>query len=161
MTVDEIKRTYSMRDIVERYGIKVNRAGFCNCPFHQGDRTASLKIYKDSFHCFGCNTNGDIFTFVQKYENCDFKTAFYSLGGIYEKPTKSSQTALYRARKAQEKRQREELKIKEKQTANNTLIHAARELFLQAQPLSGDWWYYLDIYHMAIIKDINMEGGIK
>ena len=40
----EIKNTYSMRDIVERYGFHPNRAGFISCPFHQGDRTPSLKV---------------------------------------------------------------------------------------------------------------------
>ena len=161
MTVEEIKQAYSMREIVERYGIRVNRAGFCNCPFHKGDRTASLKIYKDSYHCFGCNSNGDIFTFIQNMDNCDFKTAFYSLGGEYQKPTKASKTALYRLEQAKKKRAKEERKIKEKIVRNNTLIHASRELFKQSEPLSDDWWYYMDIYHMALIKDINMEGGGK
>ena len=161
MTKEEIKQTYSMRETVERYGIMVNRAGFCNCPFHKGDRTASLKIYKDSYHCFGCNSNGDIFTFIQNMDNCDFKTAFYSLGGEYQKPTKASKTALYRLEQAKKKREKEEQKIKEKIIRNNTLIHASRELFKQSEPLSDDWWYYMDIYHMALIKDINMEGGGK
>jgi len=161
MTKEEIKQTYSMREIVERYGIRVNRAGFCNCPFHKGDRTASLKIYKDSYHCFGCNSNGDIFTFIQNMDNCDFKTAFYSLGGEYQKPTKASKTALYRLEQARKNKEKEEQKIKEKIVRNNTLIHASRELFKQSEPLSDDWWFYMDIYYMALIKDINMEGGGK
>ena len=44
-------------------------------PFHYGDHTASLKIYKDSFYCFGCGASGDIFDFVMRMERCDFKTA--------------------------------------------------------------------------------------
>ena len=81
MTVDDLKEQYSMRDIVERYGFRPDRGGFINCPFHTGDRTASLKIYKDSFYCFGCAEHGDIFNFVMKMDDCDFKTAFKSLGG--------------------------------------------------------------------------------
>ena len=46
MTVEEIKQTYSMRDILDRYGIHVNRSSFASCPFHTGDRTPSLKVYK-------------------------------------------------------------------------------------------------------------------
>lgn len=81
MTKEEIKATTSMTDVVERYGFRPNRAGFINCPFHDGDRTASLKIYPDSFHCYGCGAHGDIFDFVRLAERCDFKTAFRILGG--------------------------------------------------------------------------------
>lgn len=158
MTVDEIKATYSMRNIVERYGFHLNRAGFISCPFHTGDRSPSLKIYQKDFHCHACGANGDIFTFVQKMDNCDFKTAFYSLGGIYQKATDNSKIALYRLQKAKEKREREEQKAKRDKAANDTLIHASRELMRQSNPLSDAWWYYMDIYYMAIIKDINMEG---
>ena len=49
MTKDEIKEQYSMRDIVEQYDFHPNRAGFISCPFHSGDRTPSMKIYKKTF----------------------------------------------------------------------------------------------------------------
>lgn len=29
------------------------------CPFH-ADRTPSLKLYGDHFHCFGCGAHGDV-----------------------------------------------------------------------------------------------------
>lgn len=75
MDKEQIKQTYSMGDVVLRYGLHVNRAGFINCPFHSGDRSASLKIYPDSFYCFGCGAGGDIFAFVERMEGCDFKEA--------------------------------------------------------------------------------------
>ena len=90
MTVEEIKATYSMRHIVERYGFHPTRAGFIPCPFHSGDRQASLKVYDRDFHCHACNTHGDIFDFVMLMDDVDFKTAFQSLGGEYQKPTFSS-----------------------------------------------------------------------
>ena len=46
------------------------------CPFHT-DRRASMSIddEKGLFHCFGCNTSGDIFSWLMiKYE-LDFKEA--------------------------------------------------------------------------------------
>ena len=159
MDVEEIKRTHSMRSVVESYGIKINRNGFCCCPFHK-EKTPSMKIYKDSFHCFGgCGANGDIFKFVQMMDKCDFKTAFMSLGGTYEKPTKESRIALYRIEKAKIKREHEKQKKKELIVRNNTLIHASRELMRQSEPLSDDWWYYMDIYHMALLKDKMYEEG--
>lgn len=104
MTVEEIKQQNTMRDVVARYGIEVNRSGFCKCPFHN-EKTASMKIYKDSFYCFGCHAGGDIFTFIQKIEGVDFKTAFESLGGTYEqRKTFSSRLALYKAIKKTEQK---------------------------------------------------------
>lgn len=161
MTAEEIKQAHSMRSIVDRYSIKVNRQGMCSCPFHGADRKPSMKIYKDSYYCFTCQRTGDIFSFIQEMDNCDFKTAFYSLGGEYQKPNKASRTALYRLKKAQEKREREAQKIKDDKFQNSMLIHAYRELLKKQTPLSEDWWYYLDKYEMAIIKDINMEGGVS
>ena len=46
MDKETIKQQYSMRDVLSRYGMVPNRAGFINCPFHPKDRTASMKIYK-------------------------------------------------------------------------------------------------------------------
>ena len=86
MTVDEIKSAYSMRDVLLKYGFQVGRDGFCSCMLHEGDHTASFKVYPDSFHCYGCGKGGDIINWVQEYLHCDFKTAFYELGGSYERP---------------------------------------------------------------------------
>lgn len=46
------------------------------CPFHQED-TASFYVYPDSqtFHCFGCQRHGDVFTWVMEMENLDFRGA--------------------------------------------------------------------------------------
>ena len=45
MTSEEIKATYSMRDILTKCGLPApNRAGFCHCPFHKGDREPSMKF---------------------------------------------------------------------------------------------------------------------
>jgi DNA primase len=46
------------------------------CPFHE-DRRPSMNVIpsKQIFHCFVCQTGGDVFTFVQKYHNMDFREA--------------------------------------------------------------------------------------
>ncbi len=139
MTKEEIKSTYSMREIVERYGLNPNRAGFIHCPFHKGDHDASMKIYKDSYHCFGCGANGDIFTFIQRMDNCDFKTAFYSLGGTYEKPTFQSKLSVYRLKKQEEQRKKEEIKLKRKKELNNMLIDIYRDWMKKSEPFSDVW----------------------
>ena len=85
MTKEELKNTYSMKDVIGKYGLFLNRAGFVSCPFHYGDHTASLKIYKDSFYCFGCGASGDIFDFVMRMERCDFKKMCIRDRNRYEK----------------------------------------------------------------------------
>jgi len=83
MTVEEIKQQISMPDLVKRYGIQIHRGGMVSCPFH-ADRHPSMQIKTDRFTCYSCGAHGDIFTFTQMMDGCDFKDAFLSLGGTYE-----------------------------------------------------------------------------
>ena len=126
MTSEEIKEQYSMQDIVLRYNLYPNRASFIKCPFHTGDNTASMKIYKDSFYCFGCGANGDIFSFVQQMEKCDFKTAFSILGGTYNRPSFSSKMAVYRAQKQAGMRMKMQQRKEDEKHLCNMLIGAYR-----------------------------------
>lgn len=139
MTVEELKSTYSMMIIVERYGFHPTRAGFIPCPFHQGDRTPSLKVYEKDFHCHACGANGDIFTFVQMIEDVDFKEAFLILGGTYEKPTFSSRLAVYRSRKRQEMVRKEQERQQEKKDLNNSLISIYRRYMERSEVFSDVW----------------------
>lgn len=96
MTSEEIKQTYSMRDILNKCGLpQPNRSGFIQCPFHKGDREASMKIYDKDFNCFGCGANGDIFTFIEMFYGISFKEAFRMLGGGYDPSFKSSNDVLH------------------------------------------------------------------
>lgn len=139
MNSEEIKQQYSMKDIVEQYGFKPNRAGFISCPFHTGDRSPSMKIYPKDFHCHACGANGDIFTFIQMIDNVDFKTAFQSLGGTYEKPTFSSNLAIYHAQKKKEERARASEKLKRRKELNNILIDVYRDYANRSEPFSEIW----------------------
>ena len=93
--IDDIKRDHPMPEVVRQYGIKINRTGFCRCPFHN-ERTASMKIYAQSFYCFGCGAGGDVIDFVRLYERCDFKTAFRMLGGEFDNHTKKHALSAYK-----------------------------------------------------------------
>jgi len=55
-------------EIAEKLGIKIKK-DMCVCPFH-ADGKPSLKFYPEtnSFYCFGCNSGGDVLTFIQHME---------------------------------------------------------------------------------------------
>lgn len=139
MTSEEIKAAYSMRDVVEQYGFHPNRAGFICCPFHQGDRTPSLKVYDRDFHCHSCGAHGDIFDFVMQMDDISFKEAFQSLGGEYREPTFSSRLAVYRAQKQRAMRQKAAGREREERRLNNMLISIYRAYMERSEPL-GDIW---------------------
>ena len=52
-------------ETAQYYGLKLTRGGFTNCIFHS-DRTPSMKLYSDHFHCFGCAKHGDIITLTEQ-----------------------------------------------------------------------------------------------
>lgn len=140
MTVEEIKSTYTMRDILQMYGMQPNRAGFINCPFHHGDRTASCKIYPKDFHCHACGANGDIFTFVEKMENCSFKYAFKRLGGSYgDKTDRQRDLFNYKLQKAKESRLRRIERLQKRKAWLNEDIEKQREIKDHAEVFSDAW----------------------
>lgn len=57
------------------------------CPFH-GEKTPSFSVdaEKGFFYCFGCHEAGDVFKFVMKSENCDFREALKILAEKYNIP---------------------------------------------------------------------------
>src|SRR5215469_16631069 len=68
-------------DVVEEIGLVValKKSGKSYkglCPFHN-ERTPSFYVFADTqnWHCFGCHEGGDIFSFVQKLQNLDFREA--------------------------------------------------------------------------------------
>ena len=138
MNTGDIKQNISMLEIASRYGIRVDKKGFCKCIFHD-EKTPSMKLYKDSFYCFSCQKSGDIFSFVQQIDHVDFKTAFQSLGGTYEKPTFESQLTIYRAKKKKEERARASEKLRKRKELNNGLIDVYRNYMNRSEPFSEVW----------------------
>ena len=138
MTKEEIRKTYTMREILARYGLHPNRAGMIHCPFHKGDREPSLKVYERDFHCFGCGAHGDIFDFVQRMDNLTFREAFESLGGSYEHSAKAD-FKVYHARQRRKMERKQEAEKRQKEELNNLLISVYREWIKKLPPFSGGW----------------------
>ena len=110
-----VKEALTMDQVARRYGFEPNRAGFIRCPFHEGDRTASLKLYPGhrGFHCFGCNRGGSVIDFVMELYGINFSQALvrlnsdFGLGLTAERPSPSARAkALEERRRAQMERER-------------------------------------------------------
>ena len=70
---------------IEEEIIKLDPKGFKKlCTFHN-EKTASLQIYKatNSFHCFGCNTGGNIHHYLMKSYNLDFISVIETLAKVF------------------------------------------------------------------------------
>lgn len=75
---DQVKENLSITDVVSTY-VRLEKSGAqfrARCPFHN-ERTPSFYVSPErkSFHCFGCQAHGDIFSFVEKIENIPFYEA--------------------------------------------------------------------------------------
>ena len=136
MTKEEIAESVSMRDVLAKYGLAPNRAGFIRCPFHN-ERTASMKIYPKDFHCFGCGAHGDVFDFVERYENLSFRDAFLALGGTYE--DRRGEKAADRMHRIRDQKAEAKRRVRERQQA----IKEARRKATQADQRVGDLFQVL------------------
>ena len=82
---DIIEEVRSKNDIVDVIGsyVKLEKKGsnyFGCCPFH-AEKTPSFSVTpsKQMFYCFGCHKGGNVFTFLQEYENYSFWEALEAL----------------------------------------------------------------------------------
>lgn len=158
MTKEDIKNQYSMADVVEQFGIEINRNHKCHCPFHSGDNTPSMHIYDDNFYCYACNAHGDIFAFVQKMNNCGFKEAFEFLGGTNEPLTDAALLRIDRCRKEREARK---ALIAEKEQAFRFALWEVQTFSAAAtmlEPLSDLW---CDAMRYAQIADYQADQAME
>ena len=77
-TLEQIRAASDIVDVIGSY-LPLKRAGanfVALCPFHK-EKTPSFNVnsHRQIFHCFGCHKGGDVFAFVQEYENITFPEA--------------------------------------------------------------------------------------
>ena len=76
--VDTIKSRLDVVDVIGEYvSLKQSGQNWKGlCPFH-GEKTPSFMVHREKqiWHCFGCGLGGDIFEFIEKFENVDFPEA--------------------------------------------------------------------------------------
>lgn len=122
---DEILSILSMKDILDKYGIKTIKY-MCHCPFHK-DNCPSMRIYEKSFYCFSCNRTGDLIEFVKQYFNLNFQESMEKINYDFNLGLKTrgrlSKKQLFKIQKQQEiKKRKQEYK---KQLITKKLIKAS------------------------------------
>lgn len=76
--IDEVAAKNDIVDIISQHVELKGRGGEYKglCPFHN-EKTPSFHVSqrKQLYHCFGCRASGNVYTFLQKYENFTFPEA--------------------------------------------------------------------------------------
>ena len=113
LVAEQIKELVSMQDAFDKYGFKTNRAGKIVCPFHS-EKTASLGVKNNKWHCFGCGKGGSVIDFVMGLYGIDFENATkrinedFRLGLDLEKPKKDPEVSYEIKKRRQEKKLKED-----------------------------------------------------
>ena len=92
-TIDEIRSRTNIVEVVSECGVALRPAGrdFKGlCPFHD-EKTPSftVSVQKQIFYCFGCQTGGNVISFVQKQEGKSFVETIEWLAGRLNIPLPS------------------------------------------------------------------------
>jgi len=77
--IEAFKERIDIGKVISTYVAKEHEFGSYwqgKCPFHN-DQHPSFTVYQDtrSWYCFGCERYGDVISFIQKIEKCDFISA--------------------------------------------------------------------------------------
>lgn len=100
----EVRDRVTALDAARHYGLEVNRAGFCCCPFHH-EKTASMKLYPGAkgFYCFGCHAGGSVIDFTAQLLGLDALGAVRRLNADFslnlqldQQPTQAEQQEVRR-----------------------------------------------------------------
>ncbi len=83
--INEIRKSVDIVDVISKYVPLVSRGKnyFGVCPFHD-DHSPSMSVSKDKqiYKCFSCGATGNVFNFIQDYENVSFPEALKILADM-------------------------------------------------------------------------------
>ena len=103
-TIDDIRNRSDIVEVISECGVVLRPAGRDYkglCPFHD-EKTPSFTVspQKQMFYCFGCQTGGNVISFVQKHEGKDFMETLEWLAGRLniDLPTQDVRESAHRKR---------------------------------------------------------------
>ncbi len=81
--IDRIKYASDIVSVAQGLGLSLKKAGRLYkavCPFHDDhDPSLTVNPQTGSFHCFVCESKGDVFDLVMRMRHCDFNEAAHEL----------------------------------------------------------------------------------
>ena len=89
--IDQIRDVSDIIDVISRE-VELKKRGsnyFGICPFHD-EKTASFSVApaKQIYHCFGCGSGGNVFSFLMEYHKISFPESIKMLADWYKIPIK-------------------------------------------------------------------------
>lgn len=135
-----ILESITMAQAVEMYVNEPIKKHFIACPFH-AEKTPSLRVYNNSFYCFGCGVGGDVIRFVRHYFGLSFAESVYKIDAdfglmMFQKPTLSQ----HRKQKEDQRKRRIEnellqIKLEESRIGYNKMCQYHRWIIRQPETL--------------------------
>ncbi|MFN7602870.1 MAG: toprim domain-containing protein [Bacteroidota bacterium] len=90
MEIQDIKSSLTLAQVLEHYGLKPDKLGKLNCPFHD-DKTPSMQVYYKTQTCYcfssNCPTNGkslDVIDVIMYKEKCSKHEAILKAASMIE-----------------------------------------------------------------------------
>ena len=134
----QIKTLVTTEQAARHYGFEPGRSWFIQCPFHNGDHTASLKLYPDGgWHCFGCGKGGSVIDFVMELFQIDFRQACVRLNNDFFLRLTNDVPDKKTVAEWQRKRLEEDKKRQAEDAEEMALISAHRYWWLVRQQTEG------------------------
>ena len=119
---EDVKQQLNIRQVIEHYGYKVNRANQFICPFHS-DHKPSASIKNDYFHCFVCGAGGDLITFTARYLNLHNIEAARELAREFGLNVSTEPQTLADKLKADRERAKRQAELKRQKEIENLIQH--------------------------------------
>ena len=123
--ISEIKNAADIVDVVSE-SVLLKKAGknyIGLCPFHS-EKTPSFTVSPDKqiFHCFGCSTGGNVFSFMMKQEGLSFPEAARHLAKRYGVDIPDRPLSPEQKKKNQRKRKPARYKSSSRRLLSSSLI---------------------------------------
>ena len=94
-TIEKVRQTSDILEVIGKY-VNLKQKGnnyFGLCPFHN-EKTSSFSVapQKQIYHCFGCGSGGNVFSFLMNYQKISFPESVKMLAEQYNIPIKIFET---------------------------------------------------------------------